>query len=137
MKINRLLNDQGEFRCFEIDNTTISRSGMAKVVAQLTNVKVTHFPRFYDDEVFCELELNGHKFEISEPYGDSTTYDVVAPSFPLPEMELIAKHFESATPIKGGDLGQRLFFLMNWVLGTAIWIGIGSAAVWGYNHVFS
>jgi hypothetical protein len=137
MNINRLQNDQGEFRCFEIDNTIISRSGMAKVVAQLANAKITHAPRFYDDEEFCEFELNGHKFKISEPYGDSTTYDVVAPSSPLPEMELVAAHFETATPIKGGDFGQRLFFMFHFILGAAIWISIGSAAVWGYNRVFS
>lgn len=111
MKINRLQNDQGEFRCFEIDNAIISRNGVDKVVAQVTDVKITHFPKFYDDEVFCGFELNGHKLEISEPYGDS--------------------------PIKGGDVGQRLFFFMNWVIGTAIWIGIGSAAFWGYNCAFS
>ncbi len=137
MNINRLQNDQGDFRCFEIDNTIISRNGMAKVVAQLTDVKVTHFPRFYDDEVFCEFELNGHKFEVMEPYGDSTTYDIVAPDARLLEMELIAEHFEKSTPIKGGDFGQRLFFLFNWCLATAFWIGIGSAAIWGYNRVFS
>ena len=117
MKINRLTNDLGDFRCFEIDNTTVSRNGVAKVVAKLADVKVTHFPRFYDDEVFCEFELNSHKFEVMEPYGDSTTYDIIAPDGQLPEMELIADHFEKSAPIKGGDLDKGYSFYC-----TGVWV---------------
>jgi len=137
MRINRLQNDQGEFRCFEIDNRTISRNGMAKIISQLSGVEVTHYPKFYNDEVFCQFELNGHKFEMTEPYGDSSVYDVVAPEDLQPEMNYIAEHFEKSRPIKGGDFGQRLFFTFNWFLATAIWIGLISAGIWGYNRVFS
>lgn len=137
MKINRIHNDEGEFRCFEVDNRIISRSGMSKVISQIPGVQITYFPKFYSIEVFCEFELNGKKFEVAEPYGDSSIYDVVAQEPNLIEMNVIADHFEKSKPIKGGDFGQRVFFLFNWCLTSAFWIGIGCAVIWGYNKIFS
>ena len=74
---------------------------------------------------------------MSEPYGDSSVYDVSGPGEAQEEIELIAKHFESSSPIKGGDLGQRLFFLFNWVIGSSILMGVLYGAFQGIKWVFS
>lgn len=137
MKIERLTNDQGEFRCFEVENRMVSRVGMAKVISSLEGVNVQHQPRFYDDEVFCKFTLGGHKFEMTEPYGDSSVYDIVAPEADLLEMSEIANHFEISKPIKGGDAGRRLFFITNWVVSTAIYVGVVNLAIWGYSRLTS
>jgi len=112
MIIVRLKNDNGEFRCFEVDNRVISRYGMAQVVSKLQGVKISRYPRFYDDEVFCEFEFGGKKFEITEPYGDSSVYDVVAPIDGQCELAKIAEHFEMSPPIKGGDIAHNMLFFM-------------------------
>ena len=65
-------------------------------------------PRFGDAGVFCEFLLNGHRFYVEEPYGDNSTYDVVAPGPCLKELDL-----------KGGDLGSHLCFLAR-VLGAVL-----------------
>ena len=115
----------------------ISRVGMVKVLSAIEGVNITHYPKFYDDEVFCEFTFGGYKFEMTEPYGDSSLYDLVAPEANLPEMELIAKHFENSKPIKGGDSGRNAFFMVNWLVSTTIVVGIGYFIWWGIKHVFS
>ena len=137
MNIERLKNDNGDFFCFEVENRIISRKGMAKVISKLVGVEILHYPKFYDAEVFCEFELGGHRFEITEPYGDSSVYDVCAPKENLPEMELVANHFELSSPIRGGDSAQRVFFLLNWFLFSFIILGGGYGILKGFSSVFS
>lgn len=129
MKIERLRNDQGKFRCFEVSNLIISRTGMYKVIQQLKGVAVTHAPKFRDVEVFCEFEFEGHKFEMSEPYGDSSVYDVVGSEEAESQMEAIASHFEKASPITGGDASQRFYFLFMWLVRVSFFALIGYA-IW-------
>ena len=97
---------------------------MAKVAAQLKGVNITHFPKFYDAEVFCTFEYNGKTFEMTESYGDSSVYDVVGSAEAYKEMVDLARHFESSTPIRGGDAGHRTFYLINWFVGSIIVMGI-------------
>ena len=124
MKIERLKNDEGMFRCFQVDNQKVSRNGMAKMISNLSGVDVTHWPRFYDDEVFCEFKYKKLDFEILEPYGDNTTYDVVAPENADAELEEVASHFEESAAVKGGDLGHAAFFLLSWLLKSALIFGV-------------
>ena len=97
---------------------------MAKMISKLDGVKILHYPRFYDDEVFCEFEFGGYKFEMTEPYGDSSVYDVVAPKPNLSEMHEVAEHFESTNAVKGGDFAQNVYFLCSWVISSAVLIGL-------------
>ena len=124
MKIVRLINDHNQFRCFEVDNRLISRDGVARVVSKLEGVSIIHSPNFYDDEVFCKFTYKGFSFKMTEPYGDSSVYDVIAPEHAHKELEEIAKHFEQSEPIKSGDSGHNAFFIINCAIGTFIWIAI-------------
>ena len=115
----------------------VSRTGMVKILTSLEGVTILHHPKFYDAEVFCEFEFGGHKFEITEPYGDSSTYDVVASESAQSELEVIAIHFEAAEPVKGGDIGQRLYFLANWFVLSWVIFGLGYGAWRGFKWIIS
>jgi hypothetical protein len=131
MKIEKYINDNGEWRCFVVSNTHVSRSGFVRMIASCNGVFITKHPKFFDDDVFCEFEINGHKFCVEEPYGDNTTYDVVAPEANLKEMEFLAKHIENTSPIKGGDLGHQIYFLMGYVIRALVFFAI-VRAIWVY-----
>jgi hypothetical protein len=137
MKIERYINDQGDFRCFAVNNRKVSRSGMVKILSELNGVKILHHPKYNDIEVFCEFELDGHKFEISEPYGDSSDYDVTAPEPNLGALDLLAEHFEKSAPIKGGDSGHNLFFFINWMIFSAIVMAVGYGVWSGIQWIIS
>ena len=130
MKIERLINDEGVFRCFAVDNTKISRYGMAKIVSSIPGVVIKKAPRFWDDDVFCEFTFKGKLFFIEEPWGDNVTYDLVAPDQSEQELNEIALVFESAKPIKGGDFGHNVFFFINILVG-------GMFMFWLLNWIFS
>ena len=137
MEIERLLNDEGKYRCFQVNNVKVSRNGMAKMLSKLAGIEITHWPKFYDDEVFCEFKYKGFKFEILEPYGDNTTYDLVAPEGAQTELEEIARYFEDSKPIKGGDLGHVAFFISTWLIRSVIVVGVIYGIVRVFKHVFS
>jgi hypothetical protein len=124
MNIERCFYDNNEFRCFLVDNTKVSRTGMCKMVQLIPGVIVTKIPRFWDDDIFCEFTYKEKCFFIEEPYGDNVTYDVVAPKNGLVAFEEIAAFFESATPIKGGDWGYNTLFLMRTFVAAMIFLGI-------------
>jgi hypothetical protein len=124
MNIERYINDDGEFRCFVVDNTKVSRNGMTKMVSSIPGAIITKSPRFFDDDVFCEFTYKEKCFIIEEPYGDNTTYDVIAPENGLVAFDEIATFFESATPTKGGDWGYNSMFLLRMVVAGIIFTGI-------------
>ena len=137
MDIDRLINDKDEFRCFEVDNQKISRVGMTKVLASLEGVRINKHPKFYDPEVFCRFSFMGREFMATEPYGDSSVYDVSGPAGSSKELEIIAKHFEASDPIRGGDAGQKVYFLINWVIASWVFIGLLYGAYRGIKWIFS
>jgi len=112
MNVERYINDEGEFRCFVVDNTKVSRSGMTKMLSTIPGVTITKSPRFFDGDVFCEFTYKEKFFIIEEPYGDNTTYDVIAPENGLVAFDDIATFFEGAVPIRGGDWGYNSMFLL-------------------------
>ena len=120
MKIERLINDEGVFRCFAVDNSKISRHGMKQIVSSVPGVLITKTPRFWDDDVFCEFTYKGKSFFIEEPWGDNVTYDVVAPDKSEQELSEIALLFESTKPIKGGDFGHKIFSLISIIIGGVV-----------------
>jgi hypothetical protein len=137
MQIKRLINDEGSFRCFEFENKQVSRSGTARIIAQLHGVEVLHEPRFYDDEIFCEFAFMGKVFKASEPYGDSSVYDISGPENSDKELELIAHHFETTPGIKGGDTARNAFFLANWLVVSALLLFVISLLYRAFRWIVS
>lgn len=124
MNIRRCRNDLGEFRCFEVDNSKISRHGMFVVVSKIQGVEILTAPKYWHDELFCEFRLNGHVFNIIEPYGDNVTFDVNAPLPDLQELEIIANHFERSEPVTGGDFGWHAFKLLRHFVVGMVFLGV-------------
>lgn len=120
MKIERLINDEGAFRCFAVDNQIISRHGVTQIVRSIPGVQITKSPKFWDDDVFLEFTFKGKSFFVEEPWGDNITYDLVAPDKSEQELNEIAAVFEASDPIKGGDLGQKLFKLIGILIGAMV-----------------
>jgi hypothetical protein len=132
MQLERYINDEGEFRCFAVSNEKLSRSGMAKILSELDGVEITKRPKYNDIDVFCEFSFSGHEFEIAEPYGDNSTYDVCSKEPDLKALTALADYFESSSPIRGGDTGHIVFSLINMavsslifcVLALVLWRGV-------------
>jgi hypothetical protein len=61
---------------FEI-NSWLGRRHAARIVATIPGVHVLRRPRLFarsGEEVFCEFELNGQRFNVWEPHGNSSRY---------------------------------------------------------------
>jgi hypothetical protein len=117
MKLNKYTNEQGALRYFSVNNLLVSRSGLCRMIASCEGVTITKKPRFFDDDVFCEFTINGHRFYVEEPFGDNATYDFVAPESGSAEMQQLAKHLETMSPVTGGDFGHQLYFLFIFITG--------------------
>ena len=79
MKIEKFINEHGEWSCFVVSNSFVSRRGLTRMINSCEGVLITQKPKFFDDDIFCKFEINGYKFYVEEPYGDNSTYDVIAP----------------------------------------------------------
>ena len=137
MNIERYINDVGEFRCFGVSNRGLSRVGMVKVLSALDGVNVRHHPTPKDYEMFCEFELSGKQFEISEAYGDNSYFDVVSPEANLDELEFLARHFEESDPIGGGDFSRDSKYLVGFSFTPLIIICLGCGIYVGFKWLIS
>ena len=97
MKIKRQKNDAGEFRCFTISNTFLTRRGVARRLMKCSGVQVTKKPSIFGggDDAFCEFEYKNLKFSILEPFGDNTEYWITCEKPDSEEFEEIGKYFET------------------------------------------
>jgi hypothetical protein len=59
---------------FEI-NASLGRRRATRVVASIAGVRILRSPRLLArEEVFCEFELKGQRFNVWEPFGGSSRY---------------------------------------------------------------
>lgn len=73
---------------FEVDNFLIGRRQACKIVARTAGTTIIKTSRlFRDSDDFCEFEIGGETFLISEPYGDSSRF-WVGPKVPPPSSNL-------------------------------------------------
>ncbi|KZZ74086.1 hypothetical protein A3766_19040 [Oleiphilus sp. HI0132] len=124
MKIERVVNNRGEFWMFTFKNRKVSRKGTTKILEQLEGVEITHHPHWADDDVFCTFKFRDHDFEVYEMWGDSDEYTVDANEPNIPQLEVLAKHFEASAPIKGGDFAHNLYFFINWTIFSSVVMGV-------------
>ncbi len=77
MKVSDLYDEKGRVFAFEVGSFWIGRSGIVSVVRRIPGVKIIRAPNvfgFSREEEFCEFEVEGQRFEIWEPFGDSDRY---------------------------------------------------------------
>lgn len=91
MKIEKYINDAGEFRCFGFSNAFFHKKDVREFVESLPEAKITFFTKAFGAEDFCEFHYRGEKFVVSEPYGDNSFYDVLCDK---PDTEALNEIYE-------------------------------------------
>jgi len=78
MKTYPTYSDDNKLHSFEIDNARCGRRKAAEIVETIPSVtiirKPVRFLSWFREEIFCEFELEGVKFQIDEPFGDNSRY---------------------------------------------------------------
>ncbi len=77
MKVYDLHESEGRVYAFEADNLLLGRRGAVRVVRSIPGVRVVRRPRalsWLREETFCEFELDGVRFVVWEPFGDTSRY---------------------------------------------------------------
>jgi len=95
MKTERYENDQKEFRCFGFPNALIGKNGTKNILNQLSGVEIQYLDKSWGAEIFCEFTYKGEKFEVCEPYGDNSYYDISCDTPNTPQLEEIYELFVS------------------------------------------
>ena len=95
MKVHRHTEDKEEYRCFSVSNNLLTRRAAVRVISNIPYIKITKKPKYGDDDIFCEFQLNGFNFTIDEPYGDNSEFDIMCEKPNITELEIIAKTFEA------------------------------------------
>ena len=100
MKIYDITDSIGDALAFEVNNLTLGRRGACEIAAGIAGAQVLRKPRalsWLREEVFCELELNGVRFQIAEPFGDNSRYWVgPVPTRPVAELAVVRNAFAQA-----------------------------------------
>jgi hypothetical protein len=75
MKVYDLKNEEGKTFAFEISNLFVGRQGVVRTVRKIPQATLHKLPKLFSGEdVFCEFEVDGCMFEVSEDWGDSSRY---------------------------------------------------------------
>ena len=111
MKIERYINDRNEFRCFGFPNALVGKSGVKEILSRLPGLEITYWNKSWGAEVFCEFKYNGQEFEVSEPYGDNSYYDILCEEPNTPELEELYTLFLS-TPVPTKKTYRRVIVLV-------------------------
>jgi hypothetical protein len=94
MKIYDYLDDEGRIMSFEIDN--IGRSRALRFIESAFPSAIVKRQRSDD---FGEVDLNGRKFIVSEPWGDSSRYMIhEQPLGPSAELDALRSALEKYRP---------------------------------------
>ena len=97
MKTERYENDQKEFRCFGFPNTFIGKEGTKNILSQLPGIEIKFLYKSWGAEIFCEFTYKGEKFDVCEPYGDNSYYDISCETPNSPQLEEIYELFVSTS----------------------------------------
>jgi hypothetical protein len=78
MTVYDLHDEQGRLRAFEIDNASISRSGVIRVLKSIPGLVVNRSHPWYRRN-FCDFELGGSTFRASDPSDERSRF-LLSPS---------------------------------------------------------
>ncbi|NVK55289.1 MAG: hypothetical protein HWE26_06715 [Alteromonadaceae bacterium] len=77
MKVFDLHDQNGKFYAFEVNNGLFGRRAACKVARSIPGVKIIKklsLFSLFGEEVFFKFELNGVRFNIWEPFNDSSRF---------------------------------------------------------------
>jgi len=67
----------GNLWAFEVNNFSLGRKGVCRVVTSIEGAVLVRGPRFFSwfrEDSFCEFLVDGERFEAEEPFGDNSRY---------------------------------------------------------------
>ena len=100
MRVDDIRDKEGRVFAFEVSNFFRARRDICGVASTIPGVRIIREPKFlswFREEVFCEFELDGVRFEAWEPYGDNSRYWIgPEPTRWVPQMEAVREAFSKA-----------------------------------------
>ena len=109
MKTEKYTGKDGGFWCFGFPNTFIGKKGALKQLLKIPGVEVQEFYNQFGTEVICEFTLGNKKFELTEPYGDNSYYDITCEEPDTKELTLLFNHFNN---LKLPTRAQKVYLLL-------------------------
>lgn len=84
------MNKNGTTTAFEIENTLISRRGIARLLRNLPGVSNVQLGGHFGsaNDVRVSFNYHGSEYEVEEPFGDNSRY-LIGPKDPSPETRSI------------------------------------------------
>ena len=75
MRIFDIRAEDGKLHGFEVENTWLSRRGVARIVGSIPGVRIRRAKSgWFSRDDFCEFDVNGVGFVAEEPFGDNSRY---------------------------------------------------------------
>ncbi|BBM00126.1 hypothetical protein [Microbulbifer sp. GL-2] len=78
MKMYPTYIENNRLYSFEIENLFCGRRKATRIVEGIQGVTITKRPKrwfsWFREDIFCEFELDGVKFQIDEPFGENSRY---------------------------------------------------------------
>ncbi len=103
MKTYDLHDAEGRLYAFEVSNVLLGRRGAVRVIRSIPGARVTRTPAalsWLREETFCEFEIDGVRFVVWEPFGDSSRYWIgPEPVGSRPQLDQIRSAFQRAGPL--------------------------------------
>lgn len=100
MKTFKLENADGKTHGFEINNASIGRRGVVRVVEGIPGATVLKRPKRFSwlrEAEFCQFELDTKLFVVEEPWSDNSCYLVSAvPPGWCPQIDVVEAAFGNA-----------------------------------------
>ena len=125
MKLEKYINDNGEFRCFGFPNLLIGKKDVLRILETVPEIEVTRFSNNFGEEIFCEFKYGNKTFIASEPYGDNSFYDISCETPNTDELNNLYEIFSSyelKNDIKQNDRVRLLIWSLT-VIGV-IWLNL-------------
>jgi hypothetical protein len=108
MKVIRHKNEDDEFRCISFSNTLISRRGIVRKLKEIPGFVKSEYQPDIKESDFYRFEINGLEFTVTEPWGDSSQYEIFCETPNTAELEDIAVFLEG--------INYDLLGILKWVL---------------------
>lgn len=103
MKVFDLRDREGKVFAFEIENLSLGRRGLCRVVQKIPGAQLLRTPRllsWFREETFCEFLVDDVTFVAWEPFGDNSRYWIgPEPARYVAQIHRVREVFENHTPL--------------------------------------
>jgi hypothetical protein len=114
MRTHDITDTDGRVVAFEVSNFHLGRRSLGRFVSRIPGCVLVRGPRrfSFDDDQFCEFELDGVRFVAWEPFGDNSRFwvgpkvdEATTPQW-CPQIDRIRDAFRAIRPFFGILFGE-------------------------------